>query len=267
MSKKNFLSALLIILIAVTFCGCKKGDKVMFLDPVFNKIEIENDIVYATAKNEEGKEEPLKLDIYQPLKDLSSTRPLIVWVHGGGFKEGDKKDKGMVQLCKAFAKRGYIAVSINYRLRKTPMIDIEDTIADTVADTVSALDYLKSNASKYRINISQIIIGGSSAGGITALYAAYKENQFMNKIFAVINLWGALYDNSNITSRFPPTIIIHGTNDHIVPYQYSIELSDKLKMLGITYELHPIEDEGHAPWKYTDEIINWVSHFLFNLID
>ena len=267
MREKIFLSALLIIFITVAFCGCKKSEKVMFLDSIFNRVEIENDVVYATAENEEGKEEPLKLDIYQPLGDLSSTRPLIMWIHGGGFKEGDKKNKGIVQLCKAFAKRGYIAVSINYRLRKTPMIDIESTIEDAVADTVSALNYLRNNASKYRINTSQIIIGGSSAGGVTALYTACKENQSTSRIFAVVTLWGALYDSSNVTSHFPPTIIIHGTNDHIVPYQYSIELQDRLKKLGITYELHSIEGEGHAPWKYTDEIINWVSHFLFNLID
>jgi len=264
--KKSLLVFLTLVLSLSVLSGCKSNKKLL-LNPVFGKVDIKSDVVYGTAKNEREKIVQLKLDLYQPKGDRSVKRPLIVWIHGGGFKGGDKKNKGIVKLCYAFAKRGYVTVSINYRLREAPVAYFEDAIRDAVTDTRNAIDFLKENAEKYRIDIGHIIVGGSSAGGITALYTAYTDNWDKTGLFAVIDLWGALFNEDEMTGSDPSVIIIHGTNDNTVPYKMSLELVDKLKENGILYEIHPIEGAGHAPWNHINEIISWVSHFLFNLIE
>ena len=58
----------------------------------------------------------LKLDVYQPHGDTVTKRPAIVWVHGGGFKTGTKTSGEIVDQANEFAKRGYLNVSIDYRL-------------------------------------------------------------------------------------------------------------------------------------------------------
>ena len=56
------------------------------------------------------------MDIYTPDGDNCINRPLIILAHGGSFIGGSKTNPTMVDLCETFAKRGYVAASINYRL-------------------------------------------------------------------------------------------------------------------------------------------------------
>lgn len=63
------------------------------------------------------------------------------------------------------------------------------------------------------------------------------------------------------------TFIIHGTEDEVVPFERAEELKDKLEKLKIPYEFHPIEDEGHAPWKHIDKIKLWIRDFLFKFLN
>ena len=59
-------------------------------------------------------------DLFQPFKDDKEPlkRPLIIWMHGGGFKYGSKSAKNIQLWCKTFAQRGYVCVALNYRLSK-----------------------------------------------------------------------------------------------------------------------------------------------------
>ena len=56
----------------------------------------------------------MKLDLYQPTGDTIVQRPVVIWVHGGGFSGGDKRDDEY--LAAPYVKRGFVAASINYRL-------------------------------------------------------------------------------------------------------------------------------------------------------
>jgi len=56
------------------------------------------------------------MDIYQPTGDIETARPLIIWAHGGSFQSGTSADADVVALSQAFAKKGFVCASINYRL-------------------------------------------------------------------------------------------------------------------------------------------------------
>ena len=66
----------------------------------------------------------LFMDIYQPDGDTLNARPLIIWAFGGGFVFGSKTSPDMVTLSSAFAKRGYVCASIDYRLSIASLRDL-----------------------------------------------------------------------------------------------------------------------------------------------
>ena len=98
---------------------------------IFSDVNIET-VTYSDVHN-------LQMDIYTPVGDVCSNRPLIILAHGGSFIGGSKTNPTMVDLCETFAKRGYVAASINYRLATHGtvlgafgglfwMVDLEDGI-------------------------------------------------------------------------------------------------------------------------------------------
>jgi pimeloyl-ACP methyl ester carboxylesterase len=201
--------------------------------------------------------QPLRMDIYQPLKDTLTLRPLILLLHGGAFILGDKATETIKVLANDFAKKGYVVASVNYRMGFNPASksSLERSAYRAVQDARAALRYLSANAAMYRIDPSWIFLGGSSAGAITALNTAFMEeserpesagrniwraqvdlggldestNNFQGayKIRAVANLWGAVNDTSIIDSyENIPVLSIHGDNDRIVPFDYDYPFQD-----------------------------------------
>src|SRR5688500_148923 len=85
-----------------------------YRDTVFTNVSKTADLQYGTAPDLQGNQVALKLDLYQPTGDDVAGRPVIVWVHGGGFSEGDKSNGA--DWATAFARRGFVAVSLGYRL-------------------------------------------------------------------------------------------------------------------------------------------------------
>ena len=57
-----------------------------------------------------------EMDIYTPNEDTVINRPVVIYIHGGGFTMGNKNSVDCVDFCESFAKKGYVAVSMNYRL-------------------------------------------------------------------------------------------------------------------------------------------------------
>ncbi len=156
------------------------------------KVLKETDITYAQGlshdvlNSENSKVLDLKLDVYHPDNDAKN-RPLYFFIHGGGFKEGSKSGKNFVDLANYFASRGWVFVSIDYRLKKdygtTPKVwsDFTQTaslntkiknlnaIYPAVRDAKAALRWVVKNADKYRIDKEHISVGGGSAGAMMAL--------------------------------------------------------------------------------------------------
>ncbi len=129
----------------------------------------------------------LKLDVYEPdqATDTSTTRPVIMFLHTGNFLPppfngspvGNKTDSTAVELCKQWAKRGYVAISVDYRLAWNPLASslaerrgtLLNAVYRSIQDTKHAVRYIKQNASTYAIDPNKIVLYGQGSGGYAAL--------------------------------------------------------------------------------------------------
>lgn len=154
------------------------------VEPVY-KVRSEKDVFYGTAKRFDGGTDSLKMNIYVPTNDNAVKRPLVVWVHGGGFIQGNRNDFNT--LAETWAKRGYTAVTISYRLGIVGSL-LDPPFAYDEAEAIRAcyrgiqdvrggLRFLVKNAAVYGIDTARCVIGGASAGSIIALHAAYFDAQ------------------------------------------------------------------------------------------
>ena len=82
------------------------------------------------------------MDVYTPDGDNYSERPLIIFAHGGVFITGNKNNTAMVELCEAFAKRGYVTASIQYRLTNFSSLTDSMQMLQTVVNGISDLRLL-----------------------------------------------------------------------------------------------------------------------------
>ncbi len=145
----------------------------------------ERDIPYTVAPAFNGRMDTLKLNVWYPTDDDATRRPLIVWVHGGGFTAGNRAE--MNAVCERWASRGYVAATISYRLGFYGPWPFDPPFAYDTAEVVracyrglqdlrSALSYLADNASRYKLDTSRTILGGASAGAIIALHGAFNDS-------------------------------------------------------------------------------------------
>lgn len=102
------------------------------------------------------------LDLYLPKDAPGKPLPLVIWVHGGGWKSGDKEN------CPAmtWALRGFAVASVNYRL--SPEVKIEDMVKDVKL----AVQFLRAQAKTYAIDPDRVGLWGTSAGGHLAALSA-----------------------------------------------------------------------------------------------
>ena len=200
----------------------------------------------------------LYLDLYTP-DDSAQKHPLLVLLHGGAFFFGDKGNRNMRVWCEHFAKCGYVVASVNYRLGFTiSKSSIQQCGYQAIQDAHAALRYLVANAEEYRIDPDYIFLAGTSAGSITALGAAFMNNEncppFVAKhklpkkcgslhtsgndyrdkvkIKALANMWGAVYDLHELDGQRIPVVSFHGTNDKIVLFDHGFPFSGVRSKLG-----------------------------------
>lgn len=254
-----------------------KSYKAQLEEPVY-KVKVKKDVVYAKAEGywsqypdtdeSFGKIyarripnllkglQPLdlKMDIYEPEDGDASRRPMLVFVHGGAFFNGDKQDDPIVKWCRHYASLGYVVVSPNYRMGFAPYREAIDKAGyRAVQDVHAAVRYMLHRASTYRINPDWLFVGGSSAGAITALNVAFMRDKDRPqtvidegkiaklatdcpekvKVRAVANLWGAVHDTL-VLKNSPSTAIVsfHGDADNIVPYGHDYPFKNIIKIAG-----------------------------------
>src|SRR3989442_7313213 len=111
------------------------------------------DLTYGSAVNASGQTVTLKLDLYEPTGDAATSRPAIVWVHGGSFCCGDKTSPELVDEATTFSKKGYLNVSIDYRLESPgcsgSFSNCVDAIREAAADAQTHVRFLRTNAPAY----------------------------------------------------------------------------------------------------------------------
>lgn len=194
-----------LVLLAFVFATCNKDDNenddIITQNPQENiptvksnatyTVLLDEDVTYAEGLFHESLNsaaattKPLKLDVYYPFNDLEN-RPVYFFIHGGGFVGGSKQQTQVVNLASYYTSRGWVFVSIDYRLRDdngTVPQEWEDFATNLPAgqvrqflaiypaqrDTKAALRWLVVNAERYGINTDYITAGGGSAGAITAV--------------------------------------------------------------------------------------------------
>lgn len=254
-------------------CFAQAGTMKRYRDLLFNDVDIHKNIDYSMSPGSfEGTRQYLA-DVYEPKDDSAIARPLIIWIHGGGFKYGNKTSGGIPLWCKAFAKRGYVCVSINYQLSKKRPVrrfpDLVEACADAINNLNAAIDFFKTHHSEYSIDTNRIIAAGNSAGAMVALHAVYsspyemmrlidqKGYETLNKthneprIAAIISFWGALFDTTWLRNEKVPLICVHGTKDKIVrpgnkgPINGSFAIHRVADSLGIPNSLKIFPGYGH----------------------
>ncbi len=258
------------------------AEGVRYRDEVFDSVTTTRDIVYGQAIDEHGQLETLRLDLYEPAGDGEPLRPAFVWVHGGGLTEGDKGDGLSALIATGFAKRGYVAVSINYRLREGEYFDFDfdsgpeepefpQAMADAQHDAQAAVRWLRANAATYHVDGERIAISGVSAGAAIALYVNYNASDpgesgnpgYPSDTAACVDVAGAM-DVSLMEAGEPPVLVVHGTVDERVPYSGALAIVARAREVGVTAEFDPIEGQGHAMWpEYLEQSIGWMSDFLY----
>lgn len=229
------------------------------------------DVSYGDA---EGKQN--LLDAFYPDNHNSNTK-LIVYIHGGSWSRGDKREFPKQLIEELVGNRGYMVVSINYRLVK----DGQNLFPAQIEDVKKALEFLSSKAKRYGFNGNEFALMGGSAGAHLAMLYAYKHDA-KKQVKTVVNLWGPtdLTDKSirpdgsdadNTVIRLlgtpdhkaqicvdasplvhltketsVPTISFHGVEDPLVNVSQAENLHKKLQSLGTLsqLELYPKEKHG-----------------------
>jgi dienelactone hydrolase len=207
------------------------------------QLSILTDVAYSTRANAGGQQYTsdstkaaelgggiltLKLDIaVPPNATAANPQPLIVWIHGGGFSAGGKENMRAEAL--SYARAGYVATTVNYRLTPNNMVDRATrltAITQATEDVMNAIRFLKANAALYHIDASRIATIGSSAGGGISLINAVEFDTLQNtvsddaatssRVAAVVSTGATLIDSTasltlNYQAGDSPVLLFHAS--------------------------------------------------------
>lgn len=257
-------------------------------------VRVIRDLSYSQPKTGD-----LLLDLYLPEKKTEKPLPLVIWVHGGGWKNGSKDRTPAVYL----AQHGFGVASINYRL-----LDVAQWPSQ-IDDCYAAVRWLRTHAEKYQIDPERFGAWGGSAGGHlvalmgTRLYPG--EEKVSSRVQAVCDWYGpselltmppntvgkgrseedvaksngarllgeTVYkvpklakDASaldQVSTGDAPFLIMHGSEDPGVPLEQSQKLHAALKKAGVESHLEVIEGAGHGGKLFqTEEVKEGVLKFF-----
>ncbi|HEY3140234.1 MAG TPA: carboxylesterase family protein, partial [Acidimicrobiales bacterium] len=221
----------------------------------------------------------LRLDMYRPTGDTVVGRPAIVWVHGGGFSGGSKTSPEIVDEANVFAKKGYVNVSINYRLWSggcfPPTPQCLTAIVDAKHDAQAAVRFLRANATLYGVDPNRIAVAGTSAGAITAMNVGFGPEDvgdsgnpgFPSTVRAGVSLSGAAVLTEPNAGE-AAALLFHGTADPLVDYQAAVNTRDNAVAVGLQAFLTTWEGEGHVPYtNHRTQILDQTRNFLYWTLD
>ena len=167
-----------------------------YLEQIFDEVTVESDIIYGnnvsvfpTLLGQAPATQDLQMDIYTPSGDTETNRPVVIMLHTGSFlpavlngqATGSKSDNAIVAQCTEFAKKGYVAIAISYRLGWNPTSTNADVRRRTLIqaayrglqDTRTAIRFLRKSVEEgnpYGISC-QMVVGGLGTGGYISLAA------------------------------------------------------------------------------------------------
>ena len=255
-------------------------------------VELRPDVVYATRSR------PLRMHVLLP-RDGKTSRPAIVFIHGGGWTEGSRV-RGLPSLMH-FVKKGYVAASIEYRLSGEAIFPAQ------IEDVRAAIEYVRAHANELGIDPHRVAVWGQSAGGHLAALAgtslegsarpdvvidwngptdflepaelARLEQRKLDQkqpTFAMERLLGGPVNERRelaaaanpvawVTPDDPPFLILHGSGDEEVSLSQSELLRDALAKAGVEVTLIVFPGEGHfgiGPLPFPDKYYAPMDAFL-----
>lgn len=261
---------------------------------IFGQSAMKETLLFAEKEGE-----MLKLDLYRGDSATILPQPCLVFVFGGGFKDGTRDADPYLPYFHHFANKGFTVVSIDYRLgmkgKDAPgmlnLKPLKQSIELAVSDLYSATNYLLDHTEELHIDPSLIILSGSSAGAITVLQADYQERDnhpsadVLPEDFryaGVISFAGAIFSTEGLPSyeqRPAPTLFFHGSADKLVPYNKtrlfrlgmfgSKALTQRFREQRYPYSFYIMEDIGHEVSEYPMnefrlEIEQFIIDFVFD---
>jgi acetyl esterase/lipase len=217
-----------------------------------------------------------KIDVYLPAGRSKTATRVMIMIHGGAWATGDKA--GFNAYVDTMKKRqpDYAIFNANYRLASAG----SNIFPTQENDIKAAFDFIVSKTDEYKIS-QKIVLLGASAGGHLALLQGYK-NTTPIKAKAIVDFFGptdladlynhpadpatlpilqmllsgtpasnaAIYQQSSpinfVNSQSPPTIILQGGMDPLVPVAQAIALDTKLQTAGVVHQYIFYPTEGHG---------------------
>ncbi|SPE51527.1 putative lipase/esterase [Verrucomicrobia bacterium] len=224
--------------------------------------------IYRRIPLDSGLTQQLRLYVVNPRTwKPSDRRPAVVFIHGGGWSQGDP-DQWFPQ-CRYFALRGAVGVSVQYRLATGT-----NTPASCLSDCEAAIAYLRRYAHELGVDPKRIAVVGESAGGHLAaalgtvsVEAGRSESVpdalvLLNPITDLTTTWGQCWGNSaqkfsplqHICKGSPPTLLIHGQADSVVDifharafHQRMLELRNQCRLIEVPGADHAFAVFGFGP--------------------
>ena len=226
----------------------------------------------------------LKLDLYLPAETRQA--PLVVWIHGGGWRGGSRSKCPINWLI----NDGYAVASISYRLTDKAIFPAQ------VHDCKAAIRWLRANTGKYGYSTAKIAVSGSSAGGhlaaLVGTSGGVKELEGTvggnldqpSRVDAVVDFYGAtdfvlrsktqphrankegsvvylllgggadqkveLAQQASaafhVTKDDPPFLVFHGDKDKTVLLDQSERITELYSKAGLPITLHLLKGSGHG---------------------
>lgn len=240
------------------------------------EIVTKNSIVYGN-----GGKEKLMLDLALPKG--KGPFPLVVCIHGGGWRSGKRQQ--LTLLTKMLARKGFAAATISYRLAPKHKFPAQ------IEDCKAAIRFLRANAKKYHFNPKRVGVVGFSAGAhlacllgaadrkaglegnggngdqssrVQAVVSFFGPTDFIKRTWNadvekqyLIPFLGDTYEKATkkyiqasplkyVSKDDPPFLFIHGDKDKLVGIYHSKIMAKKLKKVGVPARLEVVEGAGHG---------------------
>jgi acetyl esterase/lipase len=247
-----------IVLLALLMSGCSPLRAISSVSPI-GSAEVSRDIPFGAHG--------LTLDLYSPDENTTSAspRPVIVFIHGGGWQSGAKGEYGFV--ASTLVRQGYVVVIPDYRL----FPDVQ--FPSFVNDAADALRWIFDNIGQYGGDPSNVFVMGHSAGGEIAALLHYDESYLQlagtqQRPCGFIGLSGPydflplvggpleeIFPEATRASSQPvnfvtgnegPALLIHGYLDNTVKPRNSAKLAELVAAVGGKAQLIIVPERQHA---------------------
>jgi acetyl esterase/lipase len=241
-----------------------------------------------------------KLDLFLPKPFNAGDKPIpvILWIHGGGWSQGSRKQ--CLPVREGYLEQGYAIASLGYRLSGDAIHPAQ------INDVMAAVVWLKKNATKYGLDRDHFAAWGSSAGGhlasLLGTFGGREVGKDTSRVQAVVSYYGPtdfaafvktpgyerhadassgesklvggpvlekaeiskqVSPTTHVSKSSPPFLFVHGSADPVVPHNQSELLFDALKRSNVPARFHTIEGAGHGGPSFSDKkVLALVDQFL-----